>query len=408
MIVMCIDTMDVAGNVVRSSKEIKKVADLEGKCAYFPLADFHNIRIFKKHSYRSNEVNDATVEMDIANRLYFALLLFDSIILHCSDPLRSKTIYNILHKNVNFVESGDILFIFSNSINVIESDYKTYINARRAEYERNKFSDSDVKSLAQEHMTDDYYDKVIKLLQRTPYMLKKGRDGSGGFKELIQTDLDSNIEIVVMGQNNFAKSYVRLLNLTLYQLLNLRYCNKDGVRIDSVFDTEKIERFIDTWESETSNGAPFSRHTIIEQLRKEYVTEESKRSQDKVINIIETRLSLLYSKLNCGKHQIIEFHPAMEKRSVYSWRYFKLFLAELADNRSVVLNGEKVRQIRKSEEWENFRNEFLACMAELHGQVAVSQRTESKNLEPDNEMFQLLLRKHNIANKYTKIKQLLL
>lgn len=98
----------------------------------------------------------------------------------------------------------------------------------------------------------------------------------------------------------------------------------------------------------------------------------------------------------------------MEKRSVYSWRYFKLFLAELADNRSVVLNGEKVRQIRKSDEWENFRNEFLPCMAELHGQVAVSQRTESKNLEPDNEMFQLLLRKHNIANKYTKIKQLLL
>lgn len=406
---MGIDTINInTTNNNENVKEIKKIIDLEGKCAYFPLADFHNIRIFKKHNYRTNKINDVELEKDIANRLYLALLLFDNVILHCSDPIRSSIVYNILLKNICFVDSGEILFIFANSINNINDDYKNYIIEKKKEYERNEFSDTDIKSLDQEHMTDEYYEKVILLLKKTPYMLKKGKEGNSGFKALIQDDLDSNVETAIMGGSQFGRSHIRLLNLTLYQLLNLKYAS--GTETINVFDHEKIEVFIDKWETETNDGAPFSRHTIIEQLRKECVTQTggSKRLQENVIDVIETRLSLLYSKLNCGKHQIIEFHPATEKRSVYSWKYFNLYLTEITNNRNVILNGRKVQDIRSSGEWEHFRNEFLSCMAELNGQVAISQRTEIKNLEPDNEMFLLLLKKHNIVSKYPTIKKILL
>ena len=334
---MAIDSVDMPNVGERLSEEnnkkIVKVSELEGRCVYFPLADYHNIRIFKEHSYRKGNVSDQKVKKDIANRLFLALLLFDKVIMHCSDPLRSEVIYEILMDNLELVKSGKILFVFSNSINSIEKDYKKYIQEKISEYERNAFSSTDIDSLKQGHMTEEYYDKVIALLNKTPYMLKKGKDGSSGFKELIQADLDSNVEVAVMGRNNFARSHVRLLNLSLYQLLNLKYA--DVKEIKGVFEHAKMEEFITTWESDTDEGAPFSRHTIVEQLRKEFLSgsETQKKNQEKVINVIETRLSLLYSKLNCGLHQIIEFHPATEKRSVYNWRYFQSFLVEIAERR---------------------------------------------------------------------------
>lgn len=410
---MAIDSVDMPNVGERLSEEnnkkIVKVSELEGRCVYFPLADYHNIRIFKEHSYRKGNVSDQKVKKDIANRLFLALLLFDKVIMHCSDPLRSEVIYEILMDNLELVKSGKILFVFSNSINSIEKDYKKYIQEKISEYERNAFSSTDIDSLKQGHMTEEYYDKVIALLNKTPYMLKKGKDGSSGFKELIQADLDSNVEVAVMGRNNFARSHVRLLNLSLYQLLNLKYA--DVKEIKGVFEHAKMEEFITTWESDTDEGAPFSRHTIVEQLRKEFLSgsETQKKNQEKVINVIETRLSLLYSKLNCGLHQIIEFHPATEKRSVYNWRYFQSFLVEIAENRNVELTNKKVVEIiNTKDEWERFRNEFLSCMADLEAEVAVSQHADLKNLEAHNEMFLRLLKKHKIISKYPKIKEILI
>ena len=410
---MAIDSVDMPNVGERLSEEnnkkIVKVSELEGRCVYFPLADYHNIRIFKEHSYRKGNVSDQKVKKDIANRLFLALLLFDKVIMHCSDPLRSEVIYEILMDNLELVKSGKILFVFSNSINSIEKDYKKYIQEKISEYERNAFSSTDIDSLKQGHMTEEYYDEVIALLNKTPYMLKKGKDGSSGFKELIQADLDSNVEVAVMGRNNFARSHVRLLNLSLYQLLNLKYA--DVKEIKGVFEHAKMEEFITTWESDTDEGAPFSRHTIVEQLRKEFLSgsETQKKNQEKVINVIETRLSLLYSKLNCGLHQIIEFHPATEKRSVYNWRYFQSFLVEIAENRNVELTNKKVVEIiNTKDEWERFRNEFLSCMADLEAEVAVSQHADLKNLEAHNEMFLRLLKKHKIISKYPKIKEILI
>lgn len=381
----------------RENKRIVKVNELEGRCAYFPLSDYHNIRIFKEHNGAKN------IKKEIENRLYMALLLFDTVILHCADPLRSEIIYEILNENLNFIENGNISFVFSNSINNIKADYRRYIENKISKYEVNEFSSIDIDSLRQDHMSQEYYEKVITLLDKTPSILKKGKDGSGGFKELIKSDLDNNVELAIMGRSSYGRSHVRLMNLSLYQLLNLKYF--DGEKICSVFENEKIQEFIEGWESGADIGTPFSRHTIVEQLRKEF---SGGRNQEKVIDVIETRLSLLYSKLNCGNHQIIEFHPAIEKRSIYNWSFFETYLSEINENRKVFLTRGKVERIRnQGEEWELFRNEFLSCMAELESEVSVAQHSELKNMKPDCEMFLRLLGKHNIANKYSEIRDII-
>lgn len=383
-------------------KKIVKINELQGRCTYFPLADYHNIRIFKNNK---RVVTDVELKRDISNRLYMALLLFDKVIIHCSDPLRSPIILEILEENIGFVENGDILFVFSNSIDDIKEDFRRYIEEKINKYERNSFSSTDIDSLKQTHMTSEYYERVIEVLEKTPFILKKGKEGSSGFKELIQQDLDNNVEVAVMGRDNYARSHIRLMNLTLFQLMNLKYFDKNEIK--DVFDSRKIQEFITTWESETDGGAPFSRHTIVEQLRKTFL-EGNEKNQRQVISVIETRLSLLYSKLNCGNHQVIEFHPATEKRSVYNWRSFQLFLSEINENRKVQLTGDKVWEIRKLDaEWNQFRNEFLSCMAELEAKMTVSQQSEIKNMETDNALFMELLKKHYIAIKYLEIKKIL-
>lgn len=393
-----------------SNKEIKKVNTLEGKYAYFSLADYHNIRIFKQHNYGSNgeRVKDTTVKIDIENRLYLALLLFDGVIMHCSDLIRSKTIYDILENNVHFVENGKILFVFPNCINVIRDDYKKYILKRKAEYEQNDFSKTDVNSLMQPHMTEEFYEKVISLLEKTPFLLKKGVDGNSTFRQYIQSDLDGTVETAVMGKDNYKNSHVKLLNLTINQLLNLKYLS--GNDIKSVFNPEKITDFITDWESAADDGAPFSRHTIVEQLTKENESSTGNlgKKQKNVIDAIETRLSMLYSKLNCGKHQIIEFHPAKEKRSIYNWKHFQTFLREIANDHNVDLDCEKVKKIRKSKEWNNFRNEFLACMAELSAKLSCSQNNGENISNLSEDIFSTIIKSHDIVKKYSDIREILL
>ena len=409
---MTVESIEISGNNENERKQIKRVNELEGRCAYFPLADYHNIRIFERYS------NSGTIKKNISCRLYMALLLFDKVILHCSDPLRSEIIYDLLSedKKLQFIENEDLLFVFSNSINDIEKDFKEYIIQKMRDYELNKFSKTDISSLAQVHMDDGFYKKVIEILNKTPCLLKTGITGSKRFKTLIKSDL-SDKELPVMGKDTFANSHIRLLNLTLYQLLNLRYISNEKKEnkevLESVFEEEKIKEFIDSWisESETRPTVSFSRHTIVEQLSKECVVMQkgiTQNRQKSVINAIETRLSLLYSKLNCGIHQIIEFHPATEKKGVYNWSCFEGYMGEIVGNIHVALNGEKVRAIRESGEWDEFRNGFLICMAELNGQAAVSQRPDGESLEPDHEVFLTIMKKHKISSKYSEIKKILI
>lgn len=385
---------------IQKTKEIKTVDKLTGRCAYFPIADYHNLKIFKNH-------NKILTELDISNRLYLALLLFDRVVMHCSDPLRSIEVFNVLQNNKQFIKSGNILFVFSRRINNIERDYKKYIQDKIIEYGKNPSSVIDVESLTQQHINDEYYKKVIKLLNCSYFLVKKEKEGISGFKDLIKTDLEESENIIMEG-DDFSRSYIRIHNLSLFQLLNFKYYKNNILK--SLFNQEKIKEFISNWIEDAENGVPFSRHIIIKKL-KDSIIEDDKdaiKLSRQIIDVIETRLALLYSKLNFNGHQIILFHPATEKRSIYSWKYFELFFTKIADNNNIQLNQEIVKLIRESSEWELFRSEYLSCMATMNDYLHLSKKNESKKYEYTEEMFYKILDQYQIGTKFLEIKQILI
>ena len=379
-----------------TNPESRYVKDLDGRCAYFPLSDYHNILIFKTfHKIK----DDSILKEELEKRLFLALLLFDKVILHCTDPLRNQAVFAILEDNNSFVDDGSILFVFSNSINTVHDDYKKYIDDRIIEYQKNEFSGTDIDSLRQRHMSDDYYEKVIQLLKKSKYLLKKGQSGNIGFKELIQEDLSTTIDTIVMNSENFGKSQVRFLNLTIYQFLTIKYL--DGNEIFPLFEPELTRSFIAKWEEENDRGDRFSRHTFIEELKDLFLKNQSSeqaRNRKRIISAIETRLSLLYSKLNCAFFPIIEFHPAIEKRGIYSCDLFKKFIESIA-GKPIKLSKEKVVQIRKNDEWLSFRDSFLACMATLQAQTSTACPSELRNHEPSNKMFHEIIQQHDIKQE---------
>lgn len=393
-----------------------EVSKLDGICAYFPLADCHNLKIFarKKRINGDNQKKRDKMKCEISNRLLMALLLYDHVFMHCSDPLRDELVFEVLCSCMDFIDDESILFVFSNKIVNISNDYQKYIKNKSIEYSENDFSKTDVNSLNQKHMTDDYFAKVIELLNHTPTMLKKGKEGRIGFKTLIQNDLFPNgQEIAIIGNdNNYTFSHMRLLNLSLYQLLHLKYY-KNG-KVVEVFDEGKIEDFLKEWnESCMQDDAPFSRHTIVEQLNEECVErKQSKRRtmQRDVLDAIETRLGILYSHLNCGPHHIIDFNPSTEKRGVHSIESFNLYAKKIAKRDvDVKLTPEIVKNIRRDEEWKNFRYEFFACMSELATLTDVYQRREFDNIVPQLKLLEDILQRHfpEKNQRYSSIKDIL-
>ena len=387
----------------QQNKKIISVDKLQGECGYFSLADYHNIKLFQAQKGLKNE---AKLKQAIENRFYFALLLFDVVFMQCADPLRSRIIYDILKDNSALIDEGVIQFVFSNSIDDIRRDYKKYIAEKIQEYKENKYSDTDVESLTQIHMTDEFYEEVISLLSRTPNMLKK-RAGIT-FRELVMADLDRTPEVPIMGTADYSKSHIRLLNLSLYQLLKLRYV--ENGQMHDLFDAQKIDEFITSWQDHTDEGLPFSRHTFVEELYNLFTTGDKQQDlyKKKVIRVVETRMSLLYSKLNCGPHSVIEFHPATEKRSVYSWTYFEKYLMQVTNNHKPVLNCQRVKSIRElGDEWKMFRCEFLSCMACMDAKLSVAQWGETQSPTSRMDIFSQILTAHAIADRYPQISSIL-
>jgi hypothetical protein len=394
---------------IGEKKPSKLIHELEGRCAYFPHADYHNLKAFNFIKEISDNDNLAR---EINDRLLHYLLIYDVIIMHSSDPLRSEIIYNILNDNSLFIENGTILFVFSTEINDITSDYETYIQRKINEYKENKNSKLDIDSLEQKHMTNEYYRKTIELLEKSKYILKKNQKGSITFKELIKLDLQE-IEPISINIDKFFKSGMKLLSLSLWQLLNLMEKSTKGYIY--VFPNEAIKEFIADWEQKTENGLPFSRHTITSELREMIIEQQVdkkkiKYPQKHLLYAIENRLNLLYSKLNCMEHYILEMNPNLEKHCSYSYYFLKLFLFKIA-GKNIKLNKDIVLKIRKSNEWQQFIQLFALSMCDLEMAIKITHPLENKysvDYMPTDALYKLVLGKINPEKYFSEINKILL
>ncbi len=383
----------------------QEIGDINGRCAYFQLADYYNIKLF---SDLTGNNNDEALKREISNRFYLALLLYDNVIMHCSDPLRNQMICSLLENNIDYIKEGIILFVFSDSISNIKKDYKNYIEDRKNEYQRNDYSGEDIASLEQEHITEDYYNRVIELLENSKTLLKRGLTGNAHFLELIKEDL-KDPETIVMHDGDFNNSQLRLLNLRLGQLLNIRYL--DMGRVNSLFNKkEHIDPFIAKWKSLAEKEALiFSRHTFTEEVNGFIDVNNSriKIYQKTIIQAIEVRLSLLYSTMNSSKHFIVEFRPYMEERSIHSWNNFNVYFKCVA-GKPVTLDKNKVDEIRKHKERNSFINTFFACMASLQAKELTATGNELSGFKTSRSaIFNNILKCNNINSKFPEIKKVL-
>jgi hypothetical protein len=310
-------------------------------------------------------------------------------------------VFNILKNNCSLIENDAIQFVFSSSIEDINKDYKSYIERKITEYKENPNSDLDVKSLTQQHMTDKYYQKVIELLSKNKCLLCRGEHGNKTFTKLIKKDLNE-AELIIIDKDYLDNSEINQLNLTLYQLLKLQINNKGPI-----FPMGKIDEFINSWSKEARTEGSFLRHTITTEIRgmEPKKTKGNKdntpQMRNRLATDIEYRLSILYSKMYCEDHFVLEFDPQKEWRLLYSRHFIRLFLRHIFGN-EVPLDYQKVLTIRNSPEWGNFKEVFALSMCDFHIKTSFERtKAEEDILIKD---YEFVINKLNLGERFSSLK----
>ena len=169
-------------------KQDINVDDLTGRVCYFSLTGDQALEAFEKIKVSTFHKKHQKLKQELFKRLVFAILMFDKVVMHCSDPLRKEIVLEILEENVQWIENERIVFIFSNHITDIRNDYKTYIDTKIKEYSDGYYSEKEAASLNQPHMTEEYYKRVINILEKSPCIIRKSNLDTLAFDKLVLDD----------------------------------------------------------------------------------------------------------------------------------------------------------------------------------------------------------------------------
>ena len=356
----------------KHNREEMNVANLTGRVCYFSLAGdlAQKAYIESKLSTYKEKTKIEMLTQVLVERLYFAVLMFDNVVLHCSDPLRSTVVLDVLEQHRDWIKEGKILFIFSNDIKDIRRDYRSYIREKINEYSENGFySEKEAASLKQSHMTDSYYERVISLLDETPILVRKTNDPNFAFANLVLNDLNPQMrteQVIVDSQSTL--SHILSLNLTLYQLLNVRGLNQNGKtegEIGLIFPSDVVVRVINEISEFLGQDNSIARSAIVDALKNVLQVDNIKKKHKILLNALTLRMDVLYCRMNSGKQLILEFHPSYEHRSMYNADCFAVFLKVISGNdRKIRLSQDIIKKILEDPNLGLFRYFYLACMAD--------------------------------------------
>ena len=276
--------------------------------------------------------------------------MFDVVVMHCSDPLRSEIVLEVLEEHIQWIEDRNIVFVFSKHINDIRADYKKYINHKINDYSGGYCSEKEAQSLKREHMTDEYYERVISVLDKTDILVRKSKDNNCSFAKLVVNDLNPQYQM----ENVIADASTKLpqilsLNVSLYQLLHMRYlkCDKEESQGSFVFPQELVDDVIDDITKYLEQGNKIARSAIVDSLEDEIVKNTGKigKFQKNVLQAITLSMDILYCKMNSGNQLILEFHPSYENRSNYQIDCFHEYLKVICNEEKIKLTSGKVNRI---------------------------------------------------------------
>lgn len=360
---------------LESKKIVLQVNDLEKRVCYFSLAGDQALKAFEKYYIDENNKEEDYKELKakVVQRLYFAVIMFDIVIFHCSDPLRSPLIKDILIEHIDWIVEGRIRFIASDDINDWEKDYNNYIDRKYNAYQKGFYARLEAESLRQPHITEEYKQSIKELLGKSKYYIRKDVTGSSQFTALLKEDIKHNNEHIVIcldceEDNMFANVKQFAVEKTVYQLLHAQYYRGNvNSNLINVFSPDKVSSIFSQLRKALEKGQAVARPALVEAV-KERINDLSEL-QEAFLDAITLRMDLLYCRMNAGKHLILEFHPSYEQQTIYKLDCFNLYLRKFGYRHSLdSLTINLVNKIVNSVEIDNFRRIFLASMADTHEQ----------------------------------------
>lgn len=379
------------GENVKSNKEIglcddlptksKRVTsvnidDLEGRICYFSLAGDLAIKAFENLKFSTFNESEKKTKLKNAFALYlnFAIIMFDHVVMHCSDPLRTEIVLEVLEEKVQWIKEGRILFIFSNDIKDIKKDYSGYIERKIKEYQGGYCSQKEANSLKQTHMTTAYYDRVTNLLENVPLFVRKSKMEEFSFRKLLLEDLKSNHQEQVIVDTDADLSQVLSLNLSLHQLMYAMKYQATNKANDYVFPNSVTKKVIKTVRAHLSQGNTIARAAIVDSLKENLSSQDLTDIQENILDAISLRMDVLYCHMNSGQQMVLEFHPSYENRSIYQLDCFMSFIKTISkSDKKVRLNDTTINNILKDKELNMFRLCYLASMADTREHINLDQ-----------------------------------
>lgn len=374
-----INELQMEGNETR--KEIN-VDELQGRVCYFSLSGdlalkaFEDIRLstYKKEKKRKK------LKEELTKRLFLAVAMFDKVVLHCSDPLRSEIVLEVLELYSSWIKEGKILFIFSNHIKNIKKDYRKYIDDKVQEYSDGYNSKAEAESLTQPHMNDAYYEKVIDILNLSTCIVRKSKNKEYDFKKLVLNDILHQHENIII-DSSLEISQVLSLSLTLGQLLHIRTVtcsNEDSsCKNEFLFPNEIIENVVDKVEEHLTQDNTIARAAIVDSLKDSL--KQFTKKQKNILKAITLRMDVLYCRMNSGEQLILEFHPSFEYRSIYQVECFKEYISLVSHSDKMnCLSYDMINMIINNEKINDFRLCFISSMADTQEHMKLSQIDTNK------------------------------
>lgn len=389
---------EISQNGGLTEKKQCSVHDLNGRACYFSLSGDLALKAYMELALSAirKEQRVGRLKRDVLQRLYYSVLMFDIVLMHCSDPLRSEMIFEILSNHRDWIEKGQIAFIYASNIFDIKTDYRKYIQRKIQEYSMlDSFCEPEMNSLKQDHMTDQYYNDVISLLDASEYIVRKPLESEYKFTNFVQNDLNPEVGQIVISSKPTDRAPVDAASMTLYQLMSVKYIDKSTGKLKPVFPENIIEEVLETIEEHLDQGIMIARSAVVSMIEDRFKTDGRRlnRQQTSVLNAITLRMDILYCKMNSGKCLILEFHPSYEPHSSYQIKYFAQYCKKIG-RKSTNITKELVDQILscKKNEVVSFRECYLAC---------VSDARELMQLNGVKDAFGISM-EHNNVTEYAK------
>lgn len=330
-------------------REAVLLTQLVGRAAYISTADVLNMALYEEE----------TGSNPFRQHLETTLLLSDIAVIHCLDPLRSRVVLDVCLDYQTFIRDGCVLLVMGNGIGQnIRRDFRPYLARRAEQYLLSGHGAGDVAGLSGH---GDTAEAVIDLTELSPYLAKRGFDGSASFLRLIREDLRARDIISVREADTWTLAE---RDLTLWQLIRLERVNAQGQAAPVIANEAQFAELANVIDKNLERES-FSRRILLSIIRS-YLDSDN-TALDSYYQLMRNRVHVMHLRAAAGPVPFVEFRPSRDRRSAWYPQRLRSAIARMADVAPRDTFGPVLtEELRATESWNDFKDAYLASFAYSH------------------------------------------